>query len=72
MVNWLCKVVVQDELEKMGLHPVHVELGKVEILEKITHEQHEKIKITLLQIGLELIDVKKKTRSKSERIAVLQ
>ena len=34
MVSLRCKMVVKQELEKLGLHYVNVDLGIVEILEK--------------------------------------
>jgi hypothetical protein len=55
MVDQLCKIVVQAELEKLGLHPVKIELGEVEILEDLEKEQREMIKINLIRSDLELI-----------------
>ncbi len=43
----------------MGLHYVFVNLGEVEILENITAEQRESLKVTLYKHGLELMDDKK-------------
>jgi AraC-like DNA-binding protein len=50
---------VKDELRKLGLHCVIVELGKVEILEKISKEQRSLLKFNLHKSGLELMDDKK-------------
>ena len=47
------------ELEKLGLHYVIVDLGVVELLEDITPQQREQLKINLLKSGLELLDDKK-------------
>jgi AraC-like DNA-binding protein len=52
-------MVVQDELKKLGLRYVNIDLGKVEIHEEITHEQREQLKVNLLVWGLELLDDKK-------------
>lgn len=49
-------MIVKDELKKLGLQYVIVDLGMVEILEDITKEQRENLKITLLNSGLELMD----------------
>ena len=46
-------------MKKLGLHFANVKLGEVEVMEDITEEQHDKIKIALLQSGLELMDDKK-------------
>jgi YesN/AraC family two-component response regulator len=52
-------MVVKDELTKLGLHYITVELGEADIMEKISAEQHEQIKAALLKSGLELMDDKK-------------
>jgi AraC-like DNA-binding protein len=59
MVSRRCKMMVQDELKKIGLKYVVVDLGVVEILEDITPEQHDLLKSNLLMSGLELLDNKK-------------
>ena len=59
MVSLRCKIMVKEELKKMGLHYVVVDLGMVEILEDITKNQREQLKYNLLQSGLELLDNKK-------------
>jgi AraC-like DNA-binding protein len=59
MVCLRCKMVVEKELTKLGLHYVTVELGEVEILENVSAEQHDQLKATLLKSGLELMDDKK-------------
>jgi AraC-like DNA-binding protein len=59
MVCIRCKMVVKDELTKLGLHCIMVELGEVEIAENITPRQHEQIQTALLRSGLELMDDKK-------------
>jgi YesN/AraC family two-component response regulator len=59
MVCIRCKKVVKDELTKLGLHYIFVELGEVSILEDISVAQQEAFKIALLKSGLELMDDKK-------------
>ena len=59
MVSLRCIMMVKEELNKLGLHYVIVELGTVEILEDITQEQHGLLKINLQKSGLELLDDKK-------------
>ena len=59
MVSLRCKMMVKEELKKLGLHYVTVELGEVEIMENITKQQHSQIKAALLKSGLELMDDKK-------------
>jgi YesN/AraC family two-component response regulator len=59
MVSIRCKMMVKDELRKLGLHCVIVDLGEVDIMEDITAEQRLKLKTGLLLSGLELMDDKK-------------
>jgi AraC-like DNA-binding protein len=59
MVSLRCKLMVKEELKKLGLHYVILELGMVEILEDITEEQRAQLKKNLEKSGLELLDDKK-------------
>lgn len=59
MVSLRCKMLVKAELKSLGLHYTNVELGVAEILEDITLDQREQLKINLLQSGLELMDDKR-------------
>ena len=59
MVSNRCKMVVKEALKELGLHFVMVNLGEVEIMEKITEQQRDTLKDTLFSAGLELIDDKR-------------
>ena len=59
MVSLRCKMMVKEELNRLGLQYVVVDLGTVEILEDITPEQRTRLKTNLLLSGLELLDDKK-------------
>lgn len=59
MVSLRCKMMVKEELKKLGLHFVLVDLGMVEILEDITQAQFDVLKENLAMSGLELLDDKK-------------
>jgi AraC-like DNA-binding protein len=52
-------MVVKDELTKLGLHHVVVDLGEAEIIENISPSQRADFKAALLRSGLELMDDKK-------------
>jgi AraC-like DNA-binding protein len=52
-------MIVKDELKKLGLHFIMVDMGVVDIMENITNEQREQIRSALLKSGLELMDDKK-------------
>lgn len=59
MVSTRCKMVVKDELKKLGLHFIVVDLGEVEIMENISNDVRDKLKTALYNSGLELMDDKK-------------
>jgi len=52
-------MAVKEELKKLGLHFIVVELGEVEIMETISTEQREVLKAGLIDSGLELMDDKR-------------
>jgi len=59
MVSIRCKMVLREAFKKVGLHYVTINLGEVEVLEKMTDKQREKLKAILLKSKLELMDDKK-------------
>jgi AraC-like DNA-binding protein len=59
MVCVRCKMVVKDELTKLGLRYTVVELGEAEIIENISAAQQDLFKAALHKSGLELMDDKK-------------
>ena len=59
MVSNRCKMMVKEELKKLGLHYIVVDLGEVEIMENLNLDQQNEIRLALLEIGLELMDDKR-------------
>ena len=59
MVSLRCKMMVKQELSKLGLHAACIDLGVVDLPEEITPAQREELKMNLLRSGLELLDDKK-------------
>jgi len=59
MVCIRCKIVVKDELAKLGLGTSIVELGEAEIPGTISAALREEIRSALMRSGLELMDDKK-------------
>jgi len=59
MVSLRCKMLVKNELEKLGLNCVAVDLGMVDIKEEISKEQLKTFSNNLRKSGLELLDDKK-------------
>jgi len=52
-------MVVKEELKKMGLHFVVVDLGEIDIMETISDDQRVELNSALMVSGLELMDDKK-------------
>lgn len=52
-------MVVKTILEKLGLHPVQVELGEVDLQENDISSVKEQLKRELLSLGFDLLDDKK-------------
>lgn len=59
MVSLRCKMVVMEELKKLGLEYMNLDLGMVELKEDITPDQRDQLKRNLLKWGLQLLDDKK-------------
>ena len=59
MVSNRCTIAVKQELKRLGLHFVVVDLGEVEIMEDISEDQREQLKNGLAVSGLELMDDKR-------------
>lgn len=74
MVSLRCKMVVKEELKKIGIHHAIIELGTVEVMEDVTEEQKKLLKTNLLKYGLELLENKKSVlieKIKSEIIEMI-
>jgi AraC-like DNA-binding protein len=52
-------MAVKEELRKLNLHFILVDLGEIEIMENLSKEELELFKIGLIETGLELMDDKK-------------
>lgn len=59
MVSLRCKIVVKQELKKLGLRHLTVDLGIIEIKGAISTQQLYNLKVNLLAMGLEVLDDKK-------------
>lgn len=71
MVCDRCVMVVRNEIEKAGLHPVQIELGEVEIQEELDKEALRNFDIQIRRLGFELIDDRKsRTIEKIKNIIV--
>lgn len=72
MVSNRCKMAVKEELQKLGLHFIIVDLGEVEIMENISEEQRNKIKMALLKSGFELMDDKRAVLIEKIKNAIIE
>jgi AraC-like DNA-binding protein len=59
MVSLRCKMMVQEEIEKLGILHAIVQLGTVDIPEAVSNEKLEIFRQRLTILGLELLDDKK-------------
>ncbi len=59
MVSRRCKMFVTEELQKLGLGYLSVELGMIELSREISPEQRKKLQEALIGSGLELMEDKK-------------
>lgn len=71
MVCIRCKMAVKDELTRLGLHCLVVDLGEAEITEEISSLQHDQIQAGLLRSGLELLDDKKSVLIQKSKMSLL-
>lgn len=66
-------MVVQTELEKLGLHPISVQLGSVELAENtINAIKYEELIAALEQFGFELLLDKKRQQVEQIKIAIIE
>lgn len=71
MVCPRCLKVVGEELEKLQLQPVDVQLGKVELAEEPSPAQMDNLRQALLQNGFELLENKKSELVEQVKIAII-
>ncbi|WP_245224978.1 AraC family transcriptional regulator [Pseudozobellia sp. WGM2] len=72
MVSLRCKMVVKQELQKLGLHYVNVDLGTIEILENITDLQREHLRNNLKAYGLVLLGDKRKIMIEKIKAVIIE
>lgn len=72
MVSTRCKMAVKDALRELGLHFILVDLGEVDIMENISIEQRDRLKIALLDSGLELMDDKRAVLIEKIKNAIIE
>lgn len=53
-----CKIVVKEELEKLGVQPLKVELGEADTKEKLSPAEQKEFNVAIKKAGLELVKSK--------------
>ena len=59
MVCNRCIMVVKQELEALGLQPLHVSMGEVELSKQPSAKHMQQLNTRLLQLGFEILDDQK-------------
>ncbi|MCK9639105.1 MAG: AraC family transcriptional regulator [Prolixibacteraceae bacterium] len=72
MVSNRCKLAVKEELRRLGLHFILVDLGEIEIMEDITPDQKEELRTALHNSGLELMDDKRAVLIEKIKNAIIE
>ncbi len=70
MLSLRCKMLVKEELKKLGIPFITVDLGEVRLLDEITETQREELKAALLPSGLYLMDDHNATLIEKIKIAI--
>lgn len=65
-------MVVKEELKKLGLHFILVELGEVEVMENISEKLQKQLKEALSHSGLELIDNKRAVLIEKIKVVIME
>lgn len=59
MVCNRCIMVIQNELNKLGLHVINIKLGEVTLAKEPTPEERKNLNQVLISLGFQIIDDKK-------------
>lgn len=70
MVSDRCKLLVQTELQKLGLHIINIRLGEIEIAENLTEDSRFLLTMALAGSGLELIEDRRSEIVEKLKIAI--
>lgn len=72
MVSLRCKIIVKDELAKLGLEDAMVELGVVETTAEVEEAVRDQLKVALSRFGLELMDDRKTILIERIKIVIIE
>lgn len=72
MVSLRCKIVVKQELQKMGIHCVKIDLGTIEISENLSDSQIQNLERNLKKYGLHLLDDKRNILIEKIKVVIIE
>lgn len=72
MVSIRCKNTVKDELTKLNIKYISIDLGMVEIFDKISFINREKLRKNLLKFGFELLTQKQSLLVDKVKLLIVQ
>lgn len=72
MVSLRCKMIVQQELDRIGIDYLSVNLGSVETENRIPCTQMEELKESLKRVGLEILEDKKSILVDKIKLAIIK
>lgn len=73
MVCHRCKLAVENELKKLNMHPLKIELGEVLLEENnLTKGQYKQLSKNLETLGFELLDDKRKKMIEKIKTLIIQ
>jgi AraC-like DNA-binding protein len=72
MVSHCCKLMVKEEFNKLGIKISSIDLGELEVMQKISLKQFDKIKAALLKNGHELMEDKKAIHIEKVKNAIIE
>ncbi len=72
MVSHCCKLMVKEEFNKLGIKISSIELGELEVQQKISMRQFEKIRAALHKNGHELMEDKKSIHIEKVKNAIIE
>jgi len=72
MVSLRCKMVLKSILQKLGIQSSIVELGEVDIKNKLSKKKASLLRAALLKVGFELVEDKKSILIEKIKIIVIE
>lgn len=72
MVSLRCKIVVKQELQKLGIHCSRIDLGTIETIEDLSDTQRQDLEKNLKKYGLYLLDDKRNILIEKIKVAIIE